>query len=120
MATIALPSTDFTDVKVVLERSQGATVCPYSLKTLVQSFGGRRYSVEIQVPPLKAAQAQAWSKFFHDMNGQINTFDLNIAPHVPHLFNPTVRPFRLAGPATSTSHMQPFIFGFSLQAVEVV
>lgn len=122
MATIPLPSTAFSirSAGGGYEYAQGVATCPYTLKTLVQDFGGRRRRVTIEVPPLKGTDAAQWTEFFEDLNGMVNTFNLDLTDLYPHDTAATSVAFRLAEPGINWSADVAKFFSFTFDAIEVV
>lgn len=102
------------------EHAQGVATNPYTLKTLVQDFGGKRRRVTIQVPPISSAGAAAWTDFFEDLNGMVNTFNLDLTDIFPHSSGDTSVAFRLADPSIRWDVETALYFGFSFDAIEVV
>jgi len=122
MATIPLPSTAFKirSAGGGYEYAQGVATCPYTLKTLVQDFGGKRRRVTIEVPPMTETQAAQWTEFFEDLSGMVNTFNLDLTDIYPHDTGATSVAFRLAEPNASWNADVAKHFGFTLEAIEVV
>jgi len=105
------------------EYAQGVATDPYTLKTLVHDFGGKRKRITIQVPPITEAAASAWTEFFEDLNGMVNTFNLDVDKGLqtifPHITDTSVA-FRLAEPNIRWDIDTAKFFGFSFDAIEVI
>jgi hypothetical protein len=52
----------------------GATESDFSLAQQVHEFTGKRLSVEVELPPMRPAQAGAWAAFFARLKGRRGTF----------------------------------------------
>jgi hypothetical protein len=70
-------------VRVTRQSVVGLTESPFSLKRQAVVWPGKRYSVEIVMPPMTTTQAGAWCQWLYDMNGREGTFTLDITGYCP-------------------------------------
>lgn len=77
MTNYALPS--HTGIRSVVFRmaSQNAiTASPFSFKQQVLQHPGRRWEVDVNLPPMKHADARIWLAWLAQLDGALNTFTL--------------------------------------------
>jgi len=121
MATITLPANfRLRQANAGYQYAQGVIESPYSLQRSVQNWGGRRRVVEVEIPPVSKTEASNWASFFEDLNGCVNTFNLDLRDLYPHDTGASSVPFRLLDPNIQWSADVAEVFGFSFQAVEVI
>lgn len=122
MASIPLPgSYSVREARGGYAHAQGVIESPYSLQRSVQNWGGKRRVVEVIIPPQTEANASQWTQWFDDLNGMMNTFNLDVSTIYKHEGTPaTAIPFRLAEPNVQWDVSVAKHFGFSFTAVEVI
>lgn len=95
-------------------------VAPSSLKDQVHVRTGKQYMVELDYPPMTAAQAGAWISFFEGMNGYEGTFSLSIDAYRPAQAALGTLTWRLASPTVEWDLSLAKHYGFTLAALQKV
>jgi hypothetical protein len=62
--------------KIVIRQASAnfATQSPFTYTTQVLNHPGRRWEIDITLPPMKHATARPWLAWFGQLDGQLNTF----------------------------------------------
>lgn len=80
MATITLPSSPgFKSVRAIRRKSSFMSISPYNYTQQVYSWGGKVKVVEFELPPMKSTDAENWVQFFDDLDGHVNTFQVDLS-----------------------------------------
>lgn len=76
--------------------------------------------VEFTLPPMTAAQADDWTKFFDDCDGYAHTFTANISAAFPHDPSATAVVMRLATPEIEYDVNTLAHYGITFTAMEAL
>lgn len=72
---LALPTaTGIAAVRLIPRAVVAVGASPYTLQQQVQEHPGQAWQAEITLPPMKRAEADAWTSFFLKLNGRRGTF----------------------------------------------
>ena len=119
---LTLPSTPgIRTINVWRESVVGVSTSPFSLREQTYVHPGRRWRIEIEYPPMTAAQAEDWIQFFYDLNGREGSFNFNLTTYCPSLTPaPGVKVFRLLENMQGWSVSVAKHYGFTIAAAEVL
>ncbi len=115
--------TNVAPQRVRVSRRTAAAVVesPTSLKLQVYQHPGKRWEIEVTLPPMPRDLAAAWTQFFYDCEGPVNTFAVNLDAFCPGLSPaPGSVTFRLAEPVVGWDSELALTFGFSFRAVQAL
>lgn len=74
---LTLPTTATAARLRLLGRSVvGASASPFTFETQVQAHQGQRWEADIELPPMKREDAEAWVAFLLSLNGRQGTFTM--------------------------------------------
>ena len=76
--------------------------------------------VDIDLPPMQYSDAEALTQFFENLNGMVNTFDLDLSEVFPHDSSASSVTLRLSSPDIFWSAEDASKFGFTFRAEEVL
>ena len=77
----AFPSVGFTAMTMRLRSATSISQSPFTYDQQVYQHQGVRWEAEVQLPPLKRAEAKQVEAFFASLRGQANTFTLGNPIH---------------------------------------
>lgn len=85
MASISFPSAvEPREVVVTREKTAQATYSPYTFSRQVFRHPGDRYVASFSYPPLASADANTVLTFLENLDGQVNTTQVNLSSYTPH------------------------------------
>jgi hypothetical protein len=71
---LSLPNTDVRAVKIRAVDVVGLGESPFTFGQEVQQHQGQRWEADIELPPMKRADAEAWIAFLLKLKGRYGTF----------------------------------------------
>lgn len=71
---LALPSADFRGITLIARDVVGSAQSPFTLTEQVQQHQGQIWEADIELPPMKRADAEAWITFLLKLKGRYGTF----------------------------------------------
>jgi len=77
----AFPNIGFTSMTMRLRSATAISQSPFTYDQQVYQHQGVRWEAEVQLPPLKRAEAKQVEAFFASLRGQANTFTLGNPLH---------------------------------------
>ena len=84
MATISKPSSPgWRSVIPHYHKVKSRFVSPFSLESQTQVFAGEQWSFDLELPPMKIADAADWLTFLHELARDDDNFSLVITNYVP-------------------------------------
>jgi hypothetical protein len=121
MATITKPSSPaYTGANAVLHASTVMAMSPYNGTQQVYDWKGRWKIVEFRLPPMTQTQAQAWTEFFEDLEGQANTWNEDLGDVYPHDATVGSVAMRLLEAEIGWDISTAMHYGFTFRAIEAL
>lgn len=71
---LALPNTDIRSINLRAVDVVGMGQSPFTLSLQVQQHQGQRWEADVELPPMKRADAEAWIAFLLKLKGRYGTF----------------------------------------------
>lgn len=119
MATISFPSDPAIRGMRVLKRAATRIgQSPYNFTQQVTDMGGRQRIIEVEWPQMTQAQATTVAQFFEDLEGQVNTFNLDLTPAFPNDPSLSSVPMRLVDSDVGWDIDVAKHYGFTFHAME--
>jgi len=119
MATIALPSSPgFQSIRAIRRSSTFLGMSPTNFTQQVYGYKGKLKVVELRLPPMEDTEATAWENFLDDLEGHVNTFNLDLSDVYPGESGLGSVAMRLVDPDVTWNLEAPLRYGFSFLAME--
>lgn len=93
---------------------------PFTFQQQVHAYAGKRWRIQLEYPPVKESAVATWHQFFFDSNGQEGTFTFDLNTYVKTSPAPGTKTFRLDSNVQGWDVERARMYGFTIEAVEVV
>jgi hypothetical protein len=119
---VTFPNLSYKNVTIRRIRNQGMTVSPFSKHVKITDWGVAQWGLRVELPPLVEGDPliSTMLTFLEDVDGIVETFDVDISRYVPHLTGPVVVTFRMNSPNFDYGMDDQRLYNFSFEATEVV
>ena len=119
MATITLPSSPgFRSMRPIYNRATRVGMSPYNFTQQVYSSGGKLKVVEFGLPPLTADEFDDWRLFIDQLDGHINTFNVDLSDAYPGESGLTSVAMRLVDSQQEWDVNEALHYGMTFTAME--
>jgi hypothetical protein len=97
-----------------------ATQSPFSFQQQVHVHAGKAWKITLEYPPVKEASVASWHQFFYDCNGMEGTFTFDLTTYVKSTPAPGTLTFRLVSNQQGWDIERARLYGFVVEALQVV
>jgi hypothetical protein len=106
--------------RISLETKAAVSESPLTGSEQVYDWGVDRWHIALEYPPVPESAVAAWHAFFRDLRGRVGTFNFNLDGYVKSSPGPGTRAFRALDNMQGWDVESARLYGFTLEAREVV